>query len=55
VAEGGGLLNRCRVKSSTGGSNPPLSAIDLAKLLKTKVKTIESSILLRLDDRVRRS
>jgi hypothetical protein len=26
VAEGGGLLNRCRVKSSTGGSNPPLSA-----------------------------
>ena len=28
VAEGGGLLNRCRVKSSTGGSNPPLSAIE---------------------------
>src|ERR1700735_5299938 len=27
VAEGGGLLNRCRTKSSTGGSNPPLSAI----------------------------
>ena len=26
VAEGGGLLNRCRVKSSTGGSNPPLSS-----------------------------
>ena len=26
VAEGGGLLNRYRVKSSTGGSNPPLSA-----------------------------
>ena len=26
VAEGGGLLNRCRTKSSTGGSNPPLSA-----------------------------
>ncbi len=26
MAEGGGLLNRCRVKSSTGGSNPPLSA-----------------------------
>ena len=27
VAEGGGLLNRCTVKSRTGGSNPPLSAI----------------------------
>ncbi len=25
-AEGGGLLNRCRAKSPTGGSNPPLSA-----------------------------
>ena len=29
VAEGGGLLNRYRVKSSIGGSNPPLSAIYL--------------------------
>ena len=29
VAEGGGLLNRCRTKSSTGGSNPPLSATNL--------------------------
>ena len=29
VAEGGGLLNRYRVKSSIGGSNPPLSAIAL--------------------------
>jgi len=28
VAEGGGLLNRYRVKSSIGGSNPPLSAIE---------------------------
>ena len=27
MAEGGGLLNRCTVKSCTGGSNPPLSAI----------------------------
>ena len=26
MAEGGGLLNRYRVKSSIGGSNPPLSA-----------------------------
>jgi hypothetical protein len=26
VAEGGGLLNRYRAKSSIGGSNPPLSA-----------------------------
>ena len=26
MAEGGGLLNRCTVKSCTGGSNPPLSA-----------------------------
>ena len=25
VAEGGGLLNRCRVKSPTEGSNPSLS------------------------------
>ena len=29
MAEGGGLLNRYRVKSSIGGSNPPLSAINL--------------------------
>jgi hypothetical protein len=29
VAEGGGLLNRYRTKSSIGGSNPPLSAIPL--------------------------
>ena len=28
-AEGGGLLNRCRDKIPTGGSNPPLSAIAL--------------------------
>jgi hypothetical protein len=34
VAEGGGLLNRCRTKSSTGGSNPPLSAIIENKGLK---------------------
>jgi hypothetical protein len=27
VAEGDGLLNRYRAKSSIGGSNPPLSAI----------------------------
>jgi hypothetical protein len=27
VVESSGLLNRRRVKSSTGGSNPPLSAI----------------------------
>jgi hypothetical protein len=33
VAEGGGLLNRYRVKSSIGGSNPPLSAINLLKRL----------------------
>ncbi len=26
MAEGGGLLNRCRVKSPTEGSNPSLSA-----------------------------
>ncbi len=26
MAEGGGLLNRCTVKSRTGGSNPPLTA-----------------------------
>src|SRR5437762_3570843 len=33
VAEGGGLLNRYRVKSSIGGSNPPLSA----RFLKTEL------------------
>jgi hypothetical protein len=27
VVESSGLLNRRRVKNSTGGSNPPLSAI----------------------------
>ena len=27
VVEGGGLLNRCTVKSRTEGSNPSLSAI----------------------------
>ncbi len=26
MAEGGGFLDRCTVKSCTGGSNPPLSA-----------------------------
>jgi hypothetical protein len=36
VAEGGGLLNRCTVKSCTGGSNPPLSAILILKDLKGK-------------------
>ena len=33
VAEGGGLLNRYRVKSSIGGSNPPLSATDLSRVI----------------------
>jgi CubicO group peptidase (beta-lactamase class C family) len=33
VAEGGGLLNRCTVKSCTGGSNPPLSARKFRKPL----------------------
>ena len=33
AAEGGGLLNRYRVKSSIGGSNPPLSATLQSKLL----------------------
>ncbi len=32
MAEGGGLLNRYRTKSSIGGSNPPLSATPLPKL-----------------------
>ena len=32
-AEGGGLLNRYRVKSSIGGSNPPLSASESSCLL----------------------
>ena len=34
VAEGGGLLNRCTVKSCTGGSNPPLSAIARSRHLR---------------------
>ena len=34
MAEGGGLLNRYRVKSSIGGSNPPLSARICDKSLK---------------------
>jgi hypothetical protein len=35
VVESSGLLNRRRVKSSTGGSNPPLSAINnLAPLIR---------------------
>lgn len=34
MAEGGGLLNRCTVKSCTGGSNPPLSATLLSSDLK---------------------
>ena len=33
VAEGGGLLNRYRVKNSIGGSNPPLSAILLESMI----------------------
>ena len=33
MAEGGDLLNRCTVKSCTGGSNPPLSAIAFHRLL----------------------
>ena len=36
VAEGGGLLNRCTVKSRTGGSNPPLSAIFHSNLNRIK-------------------
>jgi hypothetical protein len=42
VAEGGGLLNRCRTKSSTGGSNPPLSAIK-SKLFRCATYRIRSS------------
>ena len=34
MAEGGGLLNRYRVKSSIGGSNPPLSATPLDRSLR---------------------
>ncbi len=32
MAEGGGLLNRYRTKSSIGGSNPPLSATHLESI-----------------------
>jgi hypothetical protein len=34
VAEGGGLLNRYRTKSSIGGSNPPLSATTQAVIIR---------------------
>ncbi len=46
VAEGGGLLNRYRTKSSIGGSNPPLSArpyLDPATPGEIPSKTINSS------------
>ena len=41
VAEGGGLLNRCTVKSRTGGSNPPLSAILLIVIVLVLVVVLE--------------
>ncbi len=40
MAEGGGLLNRYRVKSSIGGSNPPLSAIPETKDLRARNKRL---------------
>ena len=43
VAEGGGLLNRYRVKSSIGGSNPPLSASVTSKLNHIIVIDIQSA------------
>src|SRR2546423_242704 len=39
VAEGGGLLNRYRVKSSIGGSNPPLSARLISNFRKSPERT----------------
>jgi hypothetical protein len=44
VAEGGGLLNRCRVKSSTGGSNPPLSAIQSTSPIHSTRNNLNSAI-----------
>jgi hypothetical protein len=44
-AEGGGLLNRYRTKSSIGGSNPPLSAITICKLLRTTASIIKMNKL----------
>ena len=42
MAEGGGLLNRYRTKSSIGGSNPPLSASFFWNPLKTcKLMTMQ--------------
>jgi hypothetical protein len=45
VAEGGGLLNRCRVKSSTGGSNPPLSASESFSVIFSNLKSHDSPYL----------
>ena len=40
MAEGGGLLNRYRVKSSIGGSNPPLSAITFLAIIINSLRGI---------------
>src|ERR1019366_6130401 len=43
VAEGGGLLNRCTVKSRTGGSNPPLSAISSSPNLQGCIMLVDTA------------
>ncbi len=48
MAEGGGLLNRCRVKSSTGGSNPPLSASESFALIISSLDRLFGRILGRI-------
>ena len=51
MAEGGGLLNRYRTKSSIGGSNPPLSASFLWNPLKTcKLMTMQKVTCCRAPD-----
>ncbi len=44
MAEGGGLLNRYRIKSSIGGSNPPLSAIYFFKSVCISVRMYISDL-----------
>ena len=55
MAEGGGLLNRCTVKSRTGGSNPPLSARCYLCLSEIDPLTRASTLALRQEqeDKVR--
>jgi hypothetical protein len=55
VVESSGLLNRRRVKNSTGGSNPPLSAINnlqaFGRMPETSKLAFATRLLTNLSDR----